>query len=245
VNIIRRLCLFVFAALVLSSCTTVPKMPPTATGPATKIPIKGWWYARFKILWPDDSKPYWHVDAAIAHRVIRPILQAHANDIELWRFHRRAARDSAGHQFSFIFYASSKSAAKIYGDIRSNEFLQWLKDEGWVKKVAYDDTSVISRPDKGDTSDPNWSKEIKESWPYYIMGASRTWLSTLTQICQEYQEDHPSLTFEQQLQAYKKIYDSLTYLWQEEGGHAFLHHLYALFGYVPVKVRQADLLMRF
>jgi len=245
VSIMRRLCLIVFVALLFSSCTTVPKRPPTVTGPPAKTPQAGWWYARFGILWPKDSKPYWHIDAAIAHQVIRPVLEAHSKDIYLWRFHRRAVRDSAGHQFSFIFYTSSKSATQIYKEIQANGFLQWLQDEGWITRVAYDDTSLISKPDKRDTSDHNWSKEIQESWPYYIMGASQMWLSTLTQICQEYQEDHPLLKLEQDLEAYKKIYDSLTYLWQEEGGHAFLHHLYALFGYVPVKVRQADLLMRF
>ena len=181
----------------------------------------------------------------LVDRINHTLQRMNKKEIELWRFHRRAARDNAGHQFSFIFYASAPVADTIYENIRNDSLVQQLLNNGILVCVRYDDTSVISRPYIQDTSDPNWSIEIQKSWPYFIMGASRMWLDTLTQISLEYTRSYSFITLDEKLKAYQDIYDSMTYLWQEQCGHALLHHLYALYGYVPVKVRQVDMLMRF
>ena len=52
--------------------------------------------------WPEHSDPAWHMDSMVAHLVVSPILNGKRPQIELWRFHRRAGRDGAGHQFNFI-----------------------------------------------------------------------------------------------------------------------------------------------
>ncbi len=245
VNIMRKLYVISLLFLVLCSCAVSPRTQIGKPAAPVTAAVKGWWYARFQIQWPEDSKPSWYIDAAIADQVIKPALRTYETEIDLWRFHRRAVRDDVGHQFSFIFYTNQQSANLIYSNIKENPFLQLLQSGGQVVKVRYDDTSVIKKPNIQDTSDPRWSIEVQKSWPYFIMGASNMWLDILDQLWNEYEQQHPSLTFETQLEAYHNIYDSLTYLWQEECGHALLHHLYALFGYVPVKVRKADLLMRF
>ncbi len=69
-----------------------------------KTGAKGWWYAKFRMDWPKDAEPLWHMDPLLAHRVIAPVLSRYSEEISLWRFHRRAAPDASGHQFSFIFY---------------------------------------------------------------------------------------------------------------------------------------------
>ena len=241
----RRQFLVLLTLLFLCSCAKPQAPHPSARLGALPQTNRGWWYARFEVFWPQDSKPKWYVDALIAEEIIKPILEKNKKEIELWRFHRRAARDNAGHQFSFIFYASAPVADRIYENIRNDSLVQQLIDNGILVCVRYDDTSVISRPYIQDTSDPNWSIEIQKSWPYFIMGASRMWLDTLTQISLEYTRSYSFITLDEKLKAYQDIYDSMTYLWQEQCGHALLHHLYALYGYVPVKVRQVDMLMRF
>ena len=241
----RRYNLILMIFLLLCSCATPHGKPTSMVQQHGKLAPRGWWYARFKIQWPADTKPQWYLDAAIAREVVQPVLEAYGSQITLWRFHRRAARDNTGHQFSFIFYSGKQSANLIYSGIRKNRFLQLLLSDGKVIKVLYDDTGLLKKPNIQDTSDPHWSMEIQRSWPYFIMGASQMWLRMLDQLWDEYEKDHPSSTFEEQLESYKKVNDSLTYLWEDQCGHALLHHLYALFGYAPVKVRQADILMRF
>ncbi len=109
--------LTVLAAVMLAGCASVgpgvSPVPPTAkeaTGPSQN----GWWYARFVMNWPADKEPSWYIDPLLAHRVVSPVLDRYGNDIVLWRFHRRAARDQAGHQFSFIFYATPETAREVF-----------------------------------------------------------------------------------------------------------------------------------
>jgi hypothetical protein len=64
-------------------------------------------------------------------------LEKFDNDIYLWRFYRRAARDEAGHQFSFMFYASSLTAYSIYQDL-SNDILHLNALFGYEPLVVYE-----------------------------------------------------------------------------------------------------------
>jgi len=84
-----------------------------------QLPAAGWWTASFQINW-QEVEPAWYIDAMLAHRVISPALELQKKDILLWRFHRRAVKDEAGHQFSFLFYSSPAAANKIYALIRCN-----------------------------------------------------------------------------------------------------------------------------
>jgi hypothetical protein len=186
--------------------------------------------------WPDDADPAWHTDALLAHRVVKPVLDQHRQDISLWRFHRRAARDAAGHQFSFIFFASPETARRVYSAIVDHPTLQLARSAGRIMAVACDDTAILSRPAIADTSDPNWSASLRQAWPHYMMGASQTWLDLISAMA--YSEPNPEVldTFAELDHRYAGINASITTLWQNEGRHAFLHHLNALFGYEPIVI---------
>jgi hypothetical protein len=107
-------CAGLFAIVCLASgCavqyTAMPGAGATGVSPAVvSDQIHYWWYARYRLEWPQGAEPDWPVDLLLADRVIKPVLQSHRNEISYWRFHRRAIRDEAGHQFSFIFYTGKK-----------------------------------------------------------------------------------------------------------------------------------------
>jgi hypothetical protein len=220
--------------LFLAGCATEPIATP-APGIDGNVSARdddktGWWYARFRLHWPEGGEPAWHRDLLLADQVIRPTLAHNRDAIALWRFHRRAARDGAGHQFSFIFRTSPTTAARIYAEIRRNPTLVRLRRSGAVASVGFDDLSKIERPGIADTSDTAWSPQMQAAWPAFIMGVSQLWLELIEQIGRDEQ-------LPRGLDArYRAIDTVLDDLWRREGSHALLHHLNALFGYRPVIV---------
>jgi hypothetical protein len=197
---------------------------------------KSWWYARFMIHWPEDVEPQWHIDELLAHQVVRPVLLQHREQINLWRFHRRAAR-KGGHRFSFIFYASPDLAARIYRELGSSSTLTKLLADATIDKYITEDVSKLTRPNIEDTSDRSWNEIIQKSWPYYIMGISEMWLDMIVLLV-DFNKDK----VEPEIQFFKHIHDSITGLWQYEGGHAYLHHLNGLFAYKPISITEHRLM---
>jgi hypothetical protein len=198
----------------------------------------GWWVTRFRMSWPPDTPPIWYLDLYLAHQVILPKLEKYKAHIALWRFHRRAVRDSAGRQFSFIFYASPRTARQIFKALQTDPLVAHLKTAGVLERDVYDDPTQITRPHIEDTSDENWSTSIQKTWPYYIMGASQMWLNLIAEIAEKNMtRDRPSSMAE--IGAfYQQIDETLTEIWQKEGRHAFMHHLNALFEYQPLIYRE-------
>ena len=192
--------------------------------------------------WPPNEEPSWYVDPLLAHRVVSPILNQVGSDIKLWRFHRRAVRDQAGHQFSFIFYASPETARKVFAALQADGTLKKMKDYGLIIRDSYDDTGTITRPNIEDTSDRNWSLPVQKSWPYFIMGVSETWLNLIVDVAGRVCADTPPSNLEETLALYERINASIEQMWQEEGQHAFLHHLNAIFEYEPLMMRHQFLL---
>lgn len=241
---IREILFCCFCA-VLAGCAVVPGGEPVsgtrpASEPQPKPAAQGWWYASFRLNWPEGADPGWHLDPLLAVEVVGPVLERHRGAIALWRFHRRAAHDAAGHRFSFIFYSSPEAAAQVFGEIGANPVLRKLESAGLVANASYDSTSAISRPAIGDTSDRNWSDSLQRAWPHFIMGASQTWL----ELAREYAAQEPPAQPDSAAELaskYEKVNATLTERWQEEGGHAFLHHLNALFGYQPVIIHERRL----
>lgn len=226
-------------ASLLSGCATIEKSPAPESErakvtPGSELP-NGWWYVRFKMKWPEGKEPSWYMDPLLAKEVVAPVLFELQQGIALWRFHRRASRDRAGHQFSFIFYASPATASAVYDRIRSDGTLQVLKKAGAVIADSYDDTNRVTRPHIQDTSDPHWSLDLQKSWPYFIMGVSRTWLELIELQSAKVEKTEDLSSFEDLKAEYTRINAAIDQLWQREGGHAFLHHLNAIFGYVPVQ----------
>lgn len=234
--------IYLFAALIpflVSSCASwhagrtpefsisegIPKTPPQC----------GWWYVRFQMEWPENEDPRWHTDLILAHKVLTPVIAQYKEAIGLWRFHRRALRDQAGHQFAFIFYSSPQIARQIFDQLNSDPFLEEMKAGGILIQAHYDDTTFVARPHLEDTSDRRWSLPVQRSWPYYIMGVSQMWLHMISEIVELHPSEVRLYSLQDYLAFYKKVEESVTAAWKKEGRHAYLHHLNAIFGYEPLR----------
>ena len=236
--------LFLFLSYLLSACSVQPVTKSVAEYPLTTAKSLSnlntahyWWSARFKMNWTEehDSLDFSN-NLIIAHQIINPIVENYQQDIKLWRFHRRAAKDSTGQQFSFIFYATAESAQDVFQQIQANPLSVQLINEKVIEKMSFDNPELPKNPDIKDTSDKNWSIEIQKSWPYYIMGVSILWLDLLNQeALQEKIDPSQSITIQQQ--QYKKINEKITQHWKTQGRHAFFHHISGIFGYESLEVR--------
>jgi hypothetical protein len=204
-------------------------------------PAKGWWYARYRIKWPEAEEPSWHIDLLLAHRLIAPVLHRLSTEITLWRFHRRAARDGEGHQFSFTLYTSPGVADEIFATLKSDTLLRKMKRSGLIICDIYDDTKRIAAPDFADTSDINWDPLIRQSWPFFIMGVCRMWLSMIDSIAGTQPASKKSRPLRRLISDYLYADNTIKSLWREQGCHSMLHHLNAIFGYEPVIVREINL----
>jgi hypothetical protein len=229
--------LLIFSLLV-SGCSqgiksaALPGQDMTAGATGSETP--GWWVAYFTVDWPEDTQPRFYIDTLLAHRLVEPELNRFHAAISLWRIHRRAARDEAGHRFRFIFYAPVRVAAAIFRDLQSHPLLADLQHAGVVKELVVDDVHGALKTDIGDTGDKTWSPDLYESWPYFAMGASQTWLSLVDRYASN---TDAARSVPELLQEYERVDQRVTDTWQAEGGHAFLHHLNAIFGYQPIGIQ--------
>ena len=242
---IRALALVVLLITAVGGCASTGVTPSSVSAPTKETEEaspNGWWYGRYVMSWPEGKDPSWHLDLLLAHRVVSPVLNRYRGDIVLWRFHRRAARDQAGHQFSFIFYSSPEIARRVFTALQSEALLGKLKERGVLIRDSYDDTSAISRPNLDDTSDRRWSPALQKSWPYYIQGVSEMWLNLILQMASESSSDKGLAGLDDLLRSYEQLNSTIGQLWREEGQHAFLHHLNAIFGYESLMIREKRLM---
>lgn len=121
-----------------------------------------WNIVAFKIAWPEKENPSWYVDPLLAKEVFSSLIEDHQDNIPFWRFHRRATRDQAGHQFSFIFYADQRLAKKIFKETKENLILKELLRDKIIIKEEY---VLTGKCGVGDLSDSHWSEEMKIAWP--------------------------------------------------------------------------------
>ena len=192
---------------------------------------EGWWYARFHIDWPEDEEIRWYIGTLIGGEVIAPIFNEYYQDVYIWRVHRRASRDGHGHVFSFIFYSTPQSAQRIYNAIENHTVVKSLLESRRLTKVAVDDVTMLTRPNIEDTSDDRWPVSVQKTWPAMIMGTSRMWLDLVSEIA----SDESSLGG---IEAkYKKVQNDITRIWREQGQHAMLHHMNAVYSYQPLLIR--------
>lgn len=195
--------------------------------PATDV---GWWQVGFHRDMEENEDPAWYMDSLIAYEIIKPILNTHEQPIIIWRFHRRAAPDNSGHKFSFIFYSKRSVGESIYELVSGNQLVQTLQNENYIDRLSFADINSAARLSMEDTSDKNWPIELQKAWPYFAQGVSQTWLSLIEQYAEQ-SSQLDDLDVAGQVEQFKIINDKIDSLWEQEGGHAFLHHLNALFGY--------------
>ena len=234
------------ACLVLAACsTTIQTMPHPDIEPqpiATEIELEqlAWWRLRFKLNWPEEESPDLSGHLLLAEQVLLPLLVEHQEELRLWRFHRRAGRDDSGNQFSLIFLADPLTAERINEQVSADAFTVWLQSAGMLERTRF------GRDGKGDTarfeetSDRAWPEEIQESWPWFIMGASQAWLMHLQAISNE-QGLSDSMDYESLIEHYADVASVMNAQWRDNAQHAYFHHLSAIYGYQPVKLRSAEL----
>ena len=195
-----------------------------------------WWRCKFKNVWPDNGTPDLVIDLLLAHAVVAPVLMKHINDIPYWRFHRRASRDLAGHQFSLLFYSNPEIAFSVFSEIDQSDMLKRAIAANLVEKVIMDDPNHPQFPDIEDTSDQHWSLNLQQNWPSFIMGTSSLWLGLIEDYMQNSPEDYKNTHL--LLEQYRKVDTKITNTWRKEGQHALLHHLNAVFGYEPLRIQK-------
>ncbi len=185
----------VIVSLLAWGCAGVapaPRPTPPAAVETESAP-RGWWYVRFIRDWPEglEREPEWHLDLLIANEILAPALRRREAGIPLWRLHRRAGHDAAGHALSLIVYATPATADALCGDIRSTPLVVALTASGRVDRVTCEDTADLKRPEPQDASDKAWPLEIQKAWPHFIMGVSRTWLDLVSQKAAEFGGNPP------------------------------------------------------
>jgi len=235
----------IFFALISTACSTVqidstPTYTPTAASLDAEQPERFWWQFRFKLLWPDGEPPMFSHHLLIADQIIAPALIKHEENMGLWRFHRRAGRDQAGHQLSLIFYANRETADAVAESMDENPLTQWLHSQDLIEATYFSRRTDAELALMEDTSDREWPVEIQRSWPYFIMGVSQTWLVMLQELSAK-DSLSGEVDYDTVLAHYQTVDSKLTAQWRDFGQHAYLHHLSAIFGYQPLKIRSTEL----
>lgn len=205
----------------------VPVDDATAAGAAARR----WYSTCFRFTDRAQGRPEWALDLLVADRVAGPALEAHAGDIALWRFHRRAAPDPAGHQFTLLAFTSPDTADALRARFEADPTLARLREAGWLGAVLHGCRADQAKPAPGATSDPAWDASIQASWPWFIMGVSASWLELVRAIARDIPPDEAD-----PLPGYRAIDARIERLWADQGQHAYLHHLSAVFGYRPLKI---------
>lgn len=230
--------------------TAAPERAPilSAQPGVNEVQHASWRAIRFSVNWPEQSEPRWEVDLLLAKEVLEPLLNRYRNKIPLWRFHRRAAPDPTGHQFSLLVFADSETVASIYSELLQDAVVRSAIDKRLLMSVRLD-LPIGSQPTAIEgASDAGWPVEIRKAWPFFAMGVSQSWLALLSSAVKEsavqgtaVQETKAAAAntekddnLARMLIRYKKANELVSLLWRDAGGHAYLHHLSALFGYQPV-----------
>lgn len=225
--------------LLLQACATA-RPPPAAASPlpvtAPAAPVSGqvWWQAAFRLADDEAGATRWALDLLLADQIVAPLLREHGARVSLWRLHRRAAADAAGHQFSLIFRTDAATAEALFAAIRASPLRARLVERGYLRELV---TQCFGGPcdgAPGATSDRRWDPRLAAAWPYFIMGVSAHWLALIGEVGAQLPPAADGV--DAQLARYEQIQAQVTALWQRQGEHAYLHHLNALFGYEPMQI---------
>jgi hypothetical protein len=233
--------------LLLPACATVDTVTKQAESPPAEQLSQQhstgenyWWYVPVTMVWPEEQPIEWYMDVLLAHQVFKPVLIRYAHDIELWRFHRRASRDNAGHRFSFIFYAREATAMAIFNDLAEDPIMAKLIAAHSVEKIRLHEANKTPDSAIEATSDKNWSQAMQRAWPYFALGVSQVWLALIDQHVAAMASTGSNSLEQNDIEAlmvfYRQIDEKMVATWESEGGHALLHHLNALFGYGEVAI---------
>ena len=226
-------------AALLAACAPLPPKPvtlPEAIAPDAATAV--WQRIRIYIHWQRDEMPHWYVDALLAHRIAGPLLQRQRAALVLWRFHRRAADDAAGHSLSVLTYAAPATNDALCRALREDPLTVAMLRAGVLDKITCEGFGAERGHLVEATSDTHWSPALQRSWPFYIQGVSEMWLRLLEEHAQALGGANRAHDLDALLAFYQRVNEAVTATWQKEGQHAFLHHLNALFGYEPIDITE-------
>ena len=237
--------------IVMTGCAINPQTPTKDPQDANQqvtiadnllVDQQGWWQVSFHRNYQQGDDVMWYLGTLLAYEVIKPVIDTN-QQLRLWRFHQRAKEDQSGHKFSFVFYSARSDAEKIHQYVKDNALVKQLLTDNYIERISFFEFKGKDRSAIENTSDKSWPLELQRSWPYFIMGASQTWLSLIDEFYQQEQiSEEPDLA--QQVELFKKLNDKINQVWEQKGHHAFLHHLNALFGYQELYIIDRRL-MRF
>jgi hypothetical protein len=241
-----RLACMAAACFWMAACSTTihtnqyPAIAPEKSILGMDLQQLSWWQLRFKLNWPADESPDFSGHLLLAEQILLPVLLEHEEQLRLWRFHRRAGRDAAGHQFSLIFFTGKETAERIGREVNKNGLTVWLQEESMLEQTKLDPRGPDELGQLEGTSDQGWPVEIQRSWPWFIMGASQAWLMQVQQISLE-KDLAESMGYGELVEHYRKVAVSMNAQWRDYARHAYFHHLSALYGYQPVKIESTEL----
>lgn len=215
--------------------TQQPSLPGAGRVTPSELPEHYWWRACFRMPFDEHNEPRWNLDLLLAEHLAAPALRRHAAQIPLWRFHRRAAKDALGHQFSLLFYSDRATAERLFAELQQDPLVPALIDRHYLSRLIAPCGDPQPRPQLEATSDPAWDIRLQRTWPHFIMGVSAQWLALIEEVGAQFPEE--SAAPDALLARYGRIQEEIDAIWREDGQHAYLHHLNALFGYQPLLIR--------
>ena len=158
--------------------------------------------------------------------------------IALWRFHRRAGMDAAGHQLTFLMYTQQPVADAVQSQIEENALVASLQRAGYLKGVVTTCRGREPSPAVAAHSDPGWHPHIQKTWPYYIMGVSASWLALVDGVSIEIGDTSEPKSVTELLEHYQAVHKEVSENWRGQGQHAYIHHLSAVFAYEPLFIQR-------
>ncbi len=234
-QLVAALCL----ALTLADCTNTlsPAIPPAGYSaahntPDDAAPLRQWYAIRLRIAADEGGNIRWDMDPLLAHELFAKLIDQHYEALPLWRFHRRAGSDAAGHQFSFLFFTDAQTATNLFAQIQNNGLVEQALAAGYLTQVITQSEAYPDAENLAATSDQHWSPSLQAQWPLFIMGVSATWLGMVDDALPAATVEEES--FEQLLARYHSANEQVSEIWRNEGQHAFFHHISAIFGYQPI-----------
>lgn len=222
------------ASLLLAGCAAGPGRPAATEPPPASAPLAAdarWHTFCFRMPFDPAGRPVWARDLLLADRVVAPALAAAQGRIPLWRFHRRAVADRAGHVFSLLVYMRDPDYAALSAALEASPVLARLRAAGDVTAASPACRPEQSRAAIEATSDPSWEPALQRAWPHFIMGVSQSWLALVQAFAAEIPPEAPD-----PVAAYAEVDGRIAALWGRQGQHAFLHHLSGVYGYQPLRV---------
>lgn len=187
---------------------------------------------RMKFPGKEVSHQQMWIDLFILDLIIKPIVQYFSsigefNQIAYWRVHRRSADDEAKHMFSFLCEMTEATLDKVVTMILCNDYYIELKKSGYM-------IALVKRVENLRLSS-EWCNTMVTAWPIFANGMSQT-LMVMIDYLKTVEE--PELnSFKDREEYYKSMHEKISSVWRVDGGHAFLHHLNAFFGYQGVEVK--------